>query len=330
MTWRLLDEEEARRRWDALLLEFPDQTVFQTCDWAAYKRNMGWTALFFLAEETGGRARAMALVLAKLYPLKTAVVWCRGGPVGEPVLWNRELRESVKQALGAARLFFRLSSCRKLAPAEASALAAAGWRKPPTLLGGGRTIWVDLDRPAGESLSALSSNWRHNLNRGQKKNAVRAWTDASPAALAEIYESMQDYKAIAVQHTAEDLRALFKNLGARIALLRCDDEAGRPIAFRAAAINGDWAWDLLAASTPEGRKRYASYALLWALLQRCRELGARRYDLTDVDPVGIKGVYDFKKGTGGQEVELLGEWDWASSPLLRWGANWMIGRKKRA
>ena len=65
----------------------------------------------------------------------------------------------------------------------------------------------------------------------------------------------------------------------------------------------------------------ASYFVFWEVLEHCRKLGVTTYDLGGIDPFANRGVYTFKKETGAKEVELLGEWDWASSFWLR------IGRK---
>ena len=67
----------------------------------------------------------------------------------------------------------------------------------------------------------------------------------------------------------------------------------------------------------EARKLYATHATLWALLDHCQRDGMVNYDLSGVDPVQNKGVYDFKHGTGARLVENLAEWDWASLPGLR-------------
>ena len=92
-------------------------------------------------------------------------------------------------------------------------------------------------------------------------------------------------------------------------------------------IVGSTAMDLLAVAGGEARKVYASHATLWALLDHCSRLGLRDYDLSGVDPVGNKGVFDFKHGTGASLVECLGEWEWASLPGLCQAVNWLVARK---
>ena len=87
------------------------------------------------------------------------------------------------------------------------------------------------------------------------------------------------------------------------------------------------AMDLLAVAGGEARKVYASHATLWALLNHCSRLGLHNYDLSGVDPVGNKGVFDFKHGTGASLVECLGEWEWTSLPGFRQAVNRLVARK---
>jgi len=59
-------------------------------------------------------------------------------------------------------------------------------------------------------------------------------------------------------------------------------------------------------------------------LQCCHAAGVKRYDMMGIDPTYNPGVYHFKKGTGAECIDYLGEWEWAPYPPLRWGANWML------
>ena len=98
-------------------------------------------------------------------------------------------------------------------------------------------------------------------------------------------------------------------------------EQGRPCAVRACIRTGRRAQDFLAAVSPEGRERYAAYPVLWRLLEAARASGARLYDLNGVDPQRAAGVFNFKRGLGGDLVPLVGEWEWATAAWLRWGVN---------
>ena len=141
-----------------------------------------------------------------------------------------------------------------------------------------------------------------------------------------IYREMEALKSLPIQQTKQTLERMVGTLGDKLIVYRCLDPDGKLTCFRAAALFGNRAWDMLAGATGLARKTYASYATLWALTNHCQKLGAAIYDLSGVDPVHNKGVFDFKSGIGSEIVECLGEWEWASHPLLARLANWFIAR----
>lgn len=65
------------------------------------------------------------------------------------------------------------------------------------------------------------------------------------------------------------------------------------------------------------------------LMNVCRTKGVSRYDMSGVDPINNKGVYDFKKGTGAEEIKYLGEWEISNSKIFRVIASKLISRKIR-
>jgi lipid II:glycine glycyltransferase (peptidoglycan interpeptide bridge formation enzyme) len=140
---------------------------------------------------------------------------------------------------------------------------------------------------------------------------------------------MQDLKGLEEQHSREEIEQLLRNLNQQIVLYRCDDEHGELVSLLGCLIIGDRAVALFWATAERGRKLHASYAIFWALLQHCRKIGVKKYDLAGIDPARNRGVYRFKKATGAVPVEYLGEWDWANRPWLRWFGNWAISQRGR-
>jgi lipid II:glycine glycyltransferase (peptidoglycan interpeptide bridge formation enzyme) len=90
-------------------------------------------------------------------------------------------------------------------------------------------------------------------------------------------------------------------------------------------VEGDQSFYLFAGSRreePGETKRYASYAVQWAMMREARTRGARRHDLWGVAPANAgpdhpwHGVGLFKKGFGGHEVTWAGSWEIVIDPLL--------------
>lgn len=319
VTWRESALSDAD--WDRALAALPGANVFQSSAWARHKADAGWRPRRFLAEGAAVQA------LEKRVPGGARLLWARGGPLGEPSAWDGGLAEALCSS--GALAYARVCSYRpKDGPGE-GALARGGWSRTARPLDRPLTYLLDLT-PESEALKeGLSSNWRHNLKRGNNRAAVVDWSDADPAEMEAVYRALESYKGLPAQHRADSLGSLARALGGALVLKRAVID-GRTAAFRACAVFGAHAVDLLAASTAEGRKVYASYALLWSLLLESRRRGARVYDLGGADPDAARGVADFKKGVGASLTETLGEWDAARPSWLRLPAAaliaWRLGK----
>jgi len=315
--------------WDKALLALADHNVFQGSAWARHKADAGWTARRALRLGPTGAPVAAAQLLIKRAP-GGAVLWGRGGPMGDVAFWDEPLRRALATGLRAPVRYLRVCSYQDADEARRRRLAENGWKRPKRPFNPPTTFHLDLSRDEAALEGALSSNWAHNQRRGLKRAAVRAWDDPDPEEMVAVYRAMEAYKGVKAPYDAAALRSLISRLGPALRLWRADDDSGKPVALRACALFGDGAWDLLAASSDVGRKVYASYALLWKLLLDCKARGARRYDLGGADERTAKGVFDFKKGTGAVFTEYLGEWDWASPAPARAAVGWLISRKAAA
>lgn len=100
---------------------------------------------------------------------------------------------------------------------------------------------------------------------------------------------------------------------------------GQLLASGMLVIEGDRSFYLFAGSLREAHgepKRYASYALQWAMMRHARDAGARIHDLWGVAPDDATpehpwyGVGLFKKGFGGRVVVWAGTWDVVVDPTL--------------
>jgi lipid II:glycine glycyltransferase (peptidoglycan interpeptide bridge formation enzyme) len=94
-------------------------------------------------------------------------------------------------------------------------------------------------------------------------------------------------------------------------------------------VTGKKACLVISATTQKGRELHSSYAICWALLCELRNMDVHTFDFAGIDPVRNPGVYRFKRAAGGRPVEMLGEWDWANRPWLRWFGNWAISKRNR-
>lgn len=323
VTWRAADMSDDA--WDAALARVDGANAFQSAAWARHKADFGWRPVRALAGSADDPTAA-AQVLVKDFPGGARVLWSRGGPVGDYSFWNEELRATLIRAAGGTMTYGRVCSYRELDGFAAAALEKNGWERPARPLDRNRTFLLDL-APEAETLKEnLSSNWRHNLKRGEARAPISDWAGADPAEMEALYLEMESLKGLPPQHRADELGSLSRALGPRMILKRAVVD-GKTVALRACAVFGGTAFDLLAAATAEARKVYASHALLWALILEARRRGARTYDLGGADFDAARGVADFKGGVGAKAIETVGEWDFSRPAALRGPAGALIAWK---
>lgn len=327
VTWTLFEGQGDA--WDKLV-EALGGGFYQSYGWGEVRRVAGWQPLRLVGADPSGKHLAAASVLVQRRG-GIPVCWIPGGPIGPLTNFDGGFRHALSRALGRRPMYSRLSLLRAGEPGEPEQLMHAGWKRPSITMSTGLTMLYPLAGDEQGRLNRASGNWRHNLKRAAQHGLqIQRWDRPDVAQMAALYREMEALKSLPVQHTEAELATMLTELGDHMVLYRCRDAGGALLALRAAGVFGQTAWDLLAAAGANARKVYASHATLWALLDHCNQRGLTQYDLSGVDPVNNKSVYDFKQGTGAHLVECLGEWEWASLPGMCWVVNVVLKRRGSA
>jgi lipid II:glycine glycyltransferase (peptidoglycan interpeptide bridge formation enzyme) len=315
--WAGLTADDVDAHWDVQLLNFADQNLYQSSRWGRYKSARGWHPQYFRATSDGS-VIGMVQALVRKYPLGAVVAWCPGGPVGALEACSRESMGRLASALGARFLYCRATLLRSRTAADERYLRANGWVRPARTVSASMTAVWDLRRTDAELLAGLNRNWRYSLRQAQKSALnVEQLVDPPIEELTDLCRAMNASKGVPAAIQRSDVAGMFDALGDRVLVYGCRNSSGQLIAFHSCALQGPHAWELLAATSQEGRRTGASFAVLWELMRHCRRLDVAHYDLAGIDPVKAPGVADFKRWTGAREVEWLGEWEWSTLPLLR-------------
>ena len=301
-------------QWDARLLELNSPCVYQSSGWSNHRANFGWKSVHLVSETN----RCYAQVLYKSV-FKTTVAWIPGGPLGDQSEINTELVTAIQQITKTKRVYVRFNLLEESDTIYVQSLQTNQWHQVSAKLSSGLSLICGLDKDEPTRRNALSTNWGRNLRRGESRNTQPyLWTEASADVISDLYQQLSEYKDLAKSGeipSAATIESLIKCCRNELRVFRCDDETGRPLAVRGALIFGKKAWDIFAAVSPQGRKQYSSYVTAWSLLNHCAAENCRTYDLSGIDPVNNKGVYDFKHGTGATEIKYIGEWE-SGSPFF--------------
>jgi lipid II:glycine glycyltransferase (peptidoglycan interpeptide bridge formation enzyme) len=329
-TWKAFTDEEARLGWDDALARFGDCWPFQSYAWGEYRRGLGWQPYRWAAVNEQNEIVAMLQAYLRRHPFGIGMLWSEGGPVGDLSACDEGLQSIIRETVGLKRLYCRFRCDQPRAVQKVLQLKAQGWNVPWAAMNSGYTAVLDLNVDENELLAGAAQKWRANLRRGEKNNLVtQQWLNPTAEDIHSAFNSMEKAKGLDEQHSRNEIEQLLERAGHQLILYRSDDECGELQSLGAALVFGSQANLWLFATTEAGRTSRASYSVFWALVQHCKRIDVTSYDLGGIDPVNNFGVYRFKKDSGATLVELLGEWDWATQPWLRWFGNWAIQQRSR-
>lgn len=208
-------------------------------------------------------------------------------------------------------------------------LAGRGLRRIGETLQVGQTRLVELADDE-TLLAGFDKDTRYGVRRAEREGVVvevASNADDSMAvdALHDLVGETQKRAGFPMP-PLERYRVAWRALAGagRAAILEARRE-GQLLASGMVVIEGDRSFYLFSGSRREERgepKRYASYALQWAMMRLARDRGVRVHDLWGIAPPDAgpehvwHGVGLFKKGFGGREVVWAGSWDLVVEPAL--------------
>lgn len=205
---------------------------------------------------------------------------------------------------------------------ELRALAGGALRPAGPTVQVGQTRIVPL-RDDDELLAGFDKDTRYAVRRAEREDVVVDRIDdaADLSAVDRLHELVGRTQARAgfPMPALRRYRLAWQSLaGEGVASIFEARRHGELLASAMLVIEGDRSFYLFAGSRREERgepKRYATYALQWAMMRHARERGVRLHDLWGIAPPGADerhrwyGVGLFKKGFGGYEVVWAGTWD---------------------
>ena len=309
------------QQWNTAVNQFPFSNIYQSAQWAQYKSVTGWDNLRLVRLDPDQNLVAVAQCLVKTGPLNSAVLWIPGGPIGSVECSPSSLLRSIKDELKVSITYVRASFFNPTTNENESMLKDLGWTRCRTSLGAQKSMDYLLDQPEEIRRARCTTNWGRNLRRAEKNiSRPYVWSNPDASEIASAYTEMNQFKDVSnldLSRSEAEISNIIDSFKDELLIVRCDDEHGKIDSLRGVLRFSNRAWDFLALTSPSGRKNYSSHAVFWHLTNVCQSLGVGSIDLSGIDPENNKGVYDFKKGTGAQQIDYLGEWDVAQPRWMR-------------
>jgi hypothetical protein len=269
----------------------------------------GWSLLRLVTEHNDGALQVFYKRISRL----AVVAWIPGGLAGRTThlenSWGREIHQHMAAWITYIRIAFPNHSTGDID-------AGTSWKEVASPISAPKTIFIDLNKSHDQLRSEMGPNWRRNLKRsGRFMLSVRTLTSDDSTAINHLEESVADYKQLKTRSPRHggDTVNLFKQ---QALVLGVFDQESRLVSVRGAALFGDAAYDIVAATSPEGRRVYASYLATWSLLLALKDRNITRFDFSGIDDLRNKGVSDFKRGLGGKEVIYFPERHFATPRFM--------------
>ena len=316
--------------WDEALTYSEDYNVFQSYVWGEFKKTTGWVPERWIASDKNGDIICMVQILIKSFPAGFKIGWAPGGPVF--ISKNSSIKDFDNMLSGLAETVCKNNSaivtrfnsqlcCDQLA----SYTFNKYFKRPFFRLNSGYSLLFDLTLSVEELLKNMTSKHRYNLKKSLEENIDWKYGN-NPMYIQDFLllnnEMVNEKKVESIRVNLKNITELSQLLGEN-AIFFAGYIDNVPIASCLVLIFGQKAFHFMASSGLTGRKLKASYAMNYSLLKLLKEKGIRLFDFGGIDPYShsAAGVNSFKKGFGGELVEYLGEWEWASSGWVKWVVN---------
>jgi lipid II:glycine glycyltransferase (peptidoglycan interpeptide bridge formation enzyme) len=318
-------------QWDAFVDATPGGHHVQASAWGEVKSALGWHSVRVVLDEDGEVVGGAQLLMRRLHRgVKLAFV--PRGPLGAggDLALARAALEGVEQAARRERLLYlKLQPPAVHAPLAAELPArgfvASGLEAAPTA-----TVRVSLDAPLEELERRMRKNAQRNVRRARSLGVrVREGTEADLPVFYDLLLRTARRQAF-VPYPEVYYRAMLRSFGpqGRAAVLRADDDEGRPAAALLMLALGDTAACKMSAACVGPDAIRATELLHLGGMAWAQQRGYRFYDLDGLDPELARrwaqgerspgrGVGHFKLGLGGEVVLAPGAFDRCFHPLVR-------------
>jgi lipid II:glycine glycyltransferase (peptidoglycan interpeptide bridge formation enzyme) len=332
VTFRAAAEED-RDAWQALLGRVPSGDFLHDWAWEAVAAYDGQPQRRYVVEAEGALV-ALAAAQVRQIGLGRSFWYVPHGPVTDFAApgaadWLETIVAGLATEARADRaVALRLEPRVPLDGPEPALLDGVAHRVPERLQVG-QTRIVDL---ADDEvlLAGFDADTRYAVRRAAREEVTtRLVTDPDDRAaierLHELVRATQRRARFRLPPLERYWTAWQALAGAGRACLVEGWRGDEPLASGMVVVEGNQSFYLFAGSRreePGETKRFASYAVQWAMMGEARARGATRHDLWGVAPANAgtdhpwHGVGLFKKGFGGREVTWAGSWEIVIDPLV--------------
>ena len=288
-----------QENWDFYLCDLKNNSFYNLYDYGEFAEINGWKSLRIFYYLNNKVSSIASLLIKKKFFLN--IIHVPGGIQGENSNYIlKDLHNFIKQNFGIMTVIMI-----DLQDSLDENYNYKNWYRITSR--NYETIIKSLSLKKKELINTFSKNFRRNCIRSERYNdTLKQIKIPDIEELYELYNEMEQYKRIDKQYSKEQLSYKIKCLKKNIINFELRDSSKKLISFRSFIFFNNYAWDYLAVTGKEGRKKYSSYKILNHIFKFCIDNNITEYDLSGIDIKNNLGVYNFKKGTGGKLYKRIG------------------------
>ena len=314
-----LDFKGNQEDWDQIAIDFGGN-YRQLFLWGELQFKKGWRVRRYIKKQDKIIISSVQILCKSFLFFK--FFYIPGGVSGNQNGYD-DVKDIIKRLAGLSIFYVKLDSNYEYSQKAIDIFKADKWHRPLYFLNSAKTLYVEIKETQKSVIGANSRNWKKNLKNFNKSDAIIfAGNKLSSRDIKTASSEMQKFKNIYLRDDPINISEIMRIFGQDILVVYCMDSMRNLIGFRSALIVGDRAWEFYAATTKEGRSISAGFALLDSLIVECRNRGVARFIL----PLSRTNHGDtaFKKGTGAELNDLIGEWEYSNTIFFRIFVNLLL------
>jgi lipid II:glycine glycyltransferase (peptidoglycan interpeptide bridge formation enzyme) len=290
-------------------------SLLQKWEWGDFKKSNSWKPLRIGVLENEKILYSHQLLIKKL-PLNFSIIYSPFINIPDRKIFEFFIKEIEKIAQNNNSIFWRVEPLEKKSQEKISILEKLSFIKGFEELQPNHTLAIDLKESEESILKQMKQKGRYNIRLAQKKEVeVREINNENDfQAYQKIHEETSKRDKISARPFSylKNLYTFLKknNLGTAFIAYYHD----KPISGGIISIADKRATYMYGASSNIYRNIMAPYLLQWEAIKHSKEKGCLLYDFYGIAPSDNKkhkwhGITRFKKQFGGNEIELLGSYD---------------------
>lgn len=323
---------ENKKDWDELLLRCSNVNMLQTWEYGEAKKNTeGWIPVRSMFVDVD-KPIGIAQTLTKKIPLLGGIARINRAPI--IISTNQKSYIDCTKRILQFLYYYWVKQKKMVLFIAPNISQSEICQDMMYELGYNRTernVWksIIIDLYSDEVIlrHSLRQKWRNLLNKSEKIGLELEIgnSDDDFTFLIEKYEKMKKTKNFAGM--SEKLILEIKNVTFDQSSMLVVYAVKDGVRVGGILVLGcfDTCHYLISWNSPEGRNYQSNYFLLWQAILIFKKRGYRWFDLGGIDEKLIQAITHFKRGLGGKEYALIGEYKAFPQGFTYWTANKFMG-----